>query len=124
MGVPTPRAAVILLEDFFRPLKLIQDKLHVVRVRNRFSENAETLAGYRNVEMSVLWDGGIRSGKCGRPDTKVHFSLIGEVQINLEDYLAVRKRRHLLYKCSRGEFNWPLETLASSSAICSGSSMN
>merc|ERR1711862_406735 len=107
--VNTARAAVTIYEEFFRPLKLIQDKLHLVRVRNRFNENAETLAGYRNIEMNLLWDGGLRSGKCGRPNRSLRLSLIGEVQIVLKDFIAVRKRRHLLYKCSKGDFAWPPE---------------
>jgi len=107
ISVATPRAALILLEEYFRPLNETRSRFQLVRVVNRFAEGAETLLGYRNMELSVLQNCGVLAGRCGRPGASMQVTIIGEVQINLEAYLAVRKRRHLIYKCSRGEFDWP-----------------
>jgi ankyrin repeat protein len=107
--VKSPDAANILVEEFFRPATMIDNKFEVVRIRNGFNENAETLLGYRYLEINIHWQGGIRVGECGRPHTSLQHAIVGEVQIVLEDYLAVRKRRHIIYKCSTGVFDWPPE---------------
>jgi len=104
--VNSPAAVVALINDFFKPLNLVQNRMEVVRVLNRFAETSDTLQGFRNVELNVYWEGGLRSSLCNRPDCNVHFAIIGEVQINLENFLAVNKRRHLLYENHRGAFDW------------------
>jgi len=106
--VRSPAAAMALLMEYFRPLKLTEDKAELVCVRNRFSrDRAETLQGYRNIEMNIFWNGGLRAGR-GSPtdENDLPLAIIGEVQIVLEDYLAVKKRRHLIYKCMNGHFDW------------------
>mmetsp|Transcript_116010 Transcript_116010/g.247978 ORF Transcript_116010/g.247978 Transcript_116010/m.247978 type:complete len:882 (+) Transcript_116010:63-2708(+) len=122
--VRNPKAVLALIE-FFRPLTLIQNKLELVRINNRFSEDAETLQGYRNVELNVFFEGGLRAGRCDRPGKTVHVAMVGEVQILMDEYLNVRKRRHLLYKFNRGEFDWTPE-VPTSQALQSvgGSSMS
>lgn len=107
--VKSPESAVVLINDFFRPLDRQVNKLELVMVQNRFNETAETLQGYRCIQLYIYWDGGYRAGTCGRPDKQVLHSLVGEVQIVLEDFLAVRKRRHIIYKCSNGVYDWPKE---------------
>jgi hypothetical protein len=104
--VKCPRAAVTLVNDYFRPLKQSGNKLQLVRVVNRFNDRAETLAGYRNIELNVLWDGGGRSSFCGRHAHNIQVCFVGEVQIVLDSFLSIKKRRHLIYKCARGEFDW------------------
>merc|ERR1711974_154983 len=104
--VNTPQAAVILLERFFKPLNMLENKLMMVSLKNRYSNQSSTLQGYRNMELNLLYDGGLRSSRCGRPDRSIRAVIIGEVQIILEDFIKVRKRRHLIYKAMRGEFEW------------------
>eukprot|EP00418_Pyrodinium_bahamense_P066468 CAMPEP_0179082604 /NCGR_PEP_ID=MMETSP0796-20121207/37254_1 /TAXON_ID=73915 /ORGANISM="Pyrodinium bahamense, Strain pbaha01" /LENGTH=849 /DNA_ID=CAMNT_0020779997 /DNA_START=36 /DNA_END=2585 /DNA_ORIENTATION=+ len=105
--VNCPQAVLVLLEDFFRPLADARHgRLKLARVVNRFSSTARTFHGCRKVELNLLFDGGQVPGRCGRPGAYMPLSLLGEVQINLEKFMAVRKRWHLLYKCSCGEFDW------------------
>lgn len=109
ISVSSPKAAAILFNEFFRPLHGNEQRLQLVRVINRFNPSAQTEQGYRNIEMSVLWNGGLHPGVCGRAGAFVQISIVGEVRIVLEDFVAVQKRRHLLQKCARGDFDWPPE---------------
>jgi len=104
--VATPHAAMILLNDYFKPLRRSTDKMEVVHIENRFSRQAETSFGYRNIELSLLLDAGVKSSACGRKDVSLKIAMIGEVQIVLQDYLLIHKRRHLLHKSIKGEFDW------------------
>mmetsp|Transcript_97396 Transcript_97396/g.252023 ORF Transcript_97396/g.252023 Transcript_97396/m.252023 type:complete len:876 (-) Transcript_97396:89-2716(-) len=109
--VSKPSLATALLDDFFRPLTIQEDKLQLVKVTNRFNEKAETLIGYRDIVLNLHMDFGVMSGACGRDGISFKQALVGEVQIVLEDFIAVRKRRHLLFKLQRGVFDWPTELL-------------
>jgi hypothetical protein len=104
--VKCPKAAMVLINEYFKPLNKTGSKMQLVRIVNRFNDKAETLAGYRNIEMNIMWNGGLRASACGRPSHSMQLCIIGEVQIVLDSFLKVRKRRHLLYKCSRGTFDW------------------
>merc|ERR1712113_948101 len=86
--VNTPRAAVILVEEFFRPLGG-GIKLKLKRIENRFSEKAETLLGYRNMELTLLYNGSLQPSKCNRHGKSLFVCLIGEVQIVQQDFLNV-----------------------------------
>merc|ERR1740139_182246 len=98
-----------MLDEFIRPLTLLHNHMVPVRIVNRFNKAAETLHGYRNIEVNVFFDGGQQHGACGRENSHLVLALVGEVQIVLEDFLEVRRRRHLVYKCSKGVFTWPPE---------------
>jgi len=104
--VESPEAAVILVDKFFRPLNLHDNKAQLVKIVNRFHTAAETLMGYRFLELNVFCDWGERAGSCGRQGKNILHALVGEVQIVLQDYLNVRKRRHILYKLKRGVYDW------------------
>jgi len=100
--VPDARSALFLLNDFLIPLS---GSLSVVKITNNFNAQAVTQKGYRHIELDILFNGGLRAGVCGR-DVNFQFALIAEIQIVLEEFIAVKRRRHLLDKCSRGEFDW------------------
>lgn len=102
--VNCPRAALVLIDEFFRPL--VTGRLRLARIINRFSESAATLKGYRNIVMNVLYNGGLQSGRCGRPGSSMHLLLVGEVQVNLDSFFVAQKQRHLVLQYSRGEFDW------------------
>lgn len=119
--VKTPEEAITLINDFFRPLDG-KHHLELVLIHNRFNEKAETLAGYRCIQLFIYWDGGYRAGTCGRPDAQILHALVGEVQIVLEDYLAVKKRRHIIYKCRNGVYDWPADDLRAAAAATRGDS--
>jgi len=106
--VSCPRAALKLIDEVFKPLTSRENKLELLRIENRFSSEADTdeLMGYRNIELSLVMDAGIRATPCGRKDRSIHLQIIGEVQIILQDFLVVRKQRHLIFKAARGEFDW------------------
>lgn len=105
--VNSPSAAVCLINKF-KSLTLVEHKLAVCRVTNRFSRhaNVDSGYGYRNVEMNLMYAGGVRQSLCGRRDTTMRLEIVGEVQIVFSDFLAVKRRRHLLWKWSRGQFDW------------------
>mmetsp|Transcript_106231 Transcript_106231/g.307469 ORF Transcript_106231/g.307469 Transcript_106231/m.307469 type:complete len:895 (-) Transcript_106231:210-2894(-) len=106
--VKEPRAALMLLDHVFEPLSLVQNRMECLRIVNRYSQSYTNDAwlGYRNIEINVLLDAGVLPSACGRQACSMHVKIIGEVQIILEDFLAIRRSRHLLFKCSRGEFDW------------------
>mmetsp|Transcript_78758 Transcript_78758/g.138992 ORF Transcript_78758/g.138992 Transcript_78758/m.138992 type:complete len:902 (-) Transcript_78758:106-2811(-) len=110
VSVNSPRAVMLLLERF-RKLDLVSDKLKLLEVRNGYSNAADTkrLQGYRCVETYMHFNGGTLVGASGRAGKSLQISLIAEVNIVLDDYLSVRKRRHLLFKLSQGNFDWHTE---------------
>lgn len=118
--VSSPEGMVVLLKEYFKPLQTKENLLRLVRLTNRFSSTAETLHGYRSIEMNLLWNGGLRAGLCARPHAHVQIQIIGEVQIVLEDILAIHKRRHLVYKCARGDFDWSQEGRLAAAAGAAG----
>mmetsp|Transcript_102786 Transcript_102786/g.257850 ORF Transcript_102786/g.257850 Transcript_102786/m.257850 type:complete len:871 (+) Transcript_102786:78-2690(+) len=109
--VSCPRAAIKLLDEVFKPLSVRENKLEVLRIENGFSSSADMEAsmGYRNIQLSILMDAGFRPTACGRKDSTINLQIIGEVQILLQDFLDVRKQRHLIFKAARGEFDWTEE---------------
>jgi len=107
--VDGPLAAQLMVEDYFKPLRLLENKMILVKITNRFSREAETQRGYRSIEMNIFWDGGARLSPCGRPGMNLNTAIVGEVQIVLQDFLNVKKRRHVVWKCSNGIFDHPPE---------------
>jgi hypothetical protein len=106
--VKQPRAVCLLIERL-KQLTPKENKMQVVRVTNRYSEKADALNGYRNVEINIICDLGMHPSGCGRPKHFQHLAIVGEVQIILDDFLEVKKRRHHLYKLFRGEYDWSPE---------------
>ncbi|CAE8730436.1 unnamed protein product, partial [Polarella glacialis] len=99
--------AMLLLDEFFRTLETgPASNGKLVRVKNLYSEKSETWKGMRLMELNLLHRGGLQVSACGRPDKSLNVSLVGEVQIYLKEFICVRKRRHLLYKFSKGHFDW------------------
>lgn len=112
--VNRPRAAVILLNEFFRPMTLLENRIQLVRVVNNFHEEAETSNGYRDVVLNMYFDGGTRSvQRCSVAFSStgtgavqdIHLSLVGEVQLVLQEFSSVKKRMHLITRYSSGEFD-------------------
>merc|ERR1712048_760091 len=89
-----PRTAVNFVK-FVKELTETEKRipLKVVRVKSSFGDRAETQRGYRHIEINVFWEGGQRA-------------IIGEIQVVLEDFLEVKKRRSLLDRYCRGDFEW------------------
>jgi len=106
--VDSPRAAHVLVEDFFKPLSGKASKLKLVRVVNGFSKEAPD-RNRRFIEMNVSLNCGSLVSRCGRPGVSIRVAVVGEVQINVERFLAVRKRCNLLTKFAKGDFDWPPE---------------
>lgn len=106
ISVGTPKLAVLVVDEVFEPLRLAKDRVQLMRIENRFSQDADVqkTAGYRNIELTCLFDMGFKPGLCGRKEIKVQ--LLGEVQIVLEDFIALAKRRSVLERINRGEFDW------------------
>eukprot|EP00747_Dinoflagellata_sp_TGD_P184476 gnl/TRDRNA2_/TRDRNA2_40115_c0_seq1.p1 gnl/TRDRNA2_/TRDRNA2_40115_c0~~gnl/TRDRNA2_/TRDRNA2_40115_c0_seq1.p1 ORF type:complete len:892 (-),score=196.87 gnl/TRDRNA2_/TRDRNA2_40115_c0_seq1:73-2748(-) len=109
--VNSPKAAVILLNEFLRPLTSEANKLELAYIKNSYSAKAESSIDSppRRIEVNLFWNGGLQASPCGRQNVSLPVAIVGEVQIVLEEFLAVRKRRHLLYKCWRGDFDWSEE---------------
>eukprot|EP00931_Biecheleriopsis_adriatica_P087093 TRINITY_DN61612_c0_g1_i1.p1 TRINITY_DN61612_c0_g1~~TRINITY_DN61612_c0_g1_i1.p1 ORF type:complete len:926 (+),score=200.18 TRINITY_DN61612_c0_g1_i1:27-2780(+) len=107
IAVNCPKAALMLL-DKFRHLARLESKLTLVRIKNLYSEraNVENLAGYRRIEMNVYMRCGVYPSACGREGKSLNISLVGELNIVLQDYLHVKKRRHLVFKLHRGLYDW------------------
>uniref|UniRef100_A0A7S4QR61 EF-hand domain-containing protein n=1 Tax=Alexandrium monilatum TaxID=311494 RepID=A0A7S4QR61_9DINO len=100
----------VLLHDFFRPL---DGRLKLVRIENLFSEDARPVHGFRNVVLTLAFDGGLMAGRCGRPGASMQVALLAEVQITLESFEEVQKNRQVLYDCWRGMYDWePEDVLA------------
>merc|ERR1712190_426356 len=75
--VKSPREVFLLIERF-KQLELQENKMQVVRVVNRYSQKADTLQGYRNVEINIHWDGGMQPSFCGRQGRFLHLAFVGE----------------------------------------------
>merc|ERR1712093_815904 len=62
--VNSPRAILVLLEEFFEPLKetVRSDSLVVTQVRNAFHPDAPHVHGYRELVLNVYYNGGDISG--------------------------------------------------------------
>ncbi|CAK9093076.1 unnamed protein product [Durusdinium trenchii] len=103
--VKSPKAVLKLMESF-KKLDRSMDRMILVRQINRFNREAETLEGYRFMEMHVLFRNGVRAASCGREGKTIEVDLLGEVCIVLEDFLQIHKRRHLLFKIKQGIFDW------------------
>lgn len=99
-----PAAAMKLIDEYFRPLAA-KDHMSLVRIINGFHPDAHTRFGYRNVVLNVFLEGGIRATPCGRPNQQVHVAHIGEIQIVLAEFVAEKKRVHLIEKFLDGHFD-------------------
>merc|ERR1712032_955781 len=95
-------AAVRLLRDFFKPMTISRNRLEIVRIQNRFHQDAATTSGYRDIVLNVHFDGGPWKTYGSR---EIRYSIVGEVQIVLEDFIDVRKRMVLLQQYMRGDFD-------------------
>lgn len=103
--VDTAKAAYLLLEEHFRPLKFKEHKINLVCVKNDFSEKADVPSGYREVILNLFWNSGARKTLCDRPGKELLIGAVVEVKIILRQFLAVKKRMHLISKYSAGEFD-------------------
>mmetsp|Transcript_34566 Transcript_34566/g.78990 ORF Transcript_34566/g.78990 Transcript_34566/m.78990 type:complete len:920 (+) Transcript_34566:30-2789(+) len=103
--VKNPSAAVTLVDDYFRPLTIRDNKMELVSIKSSFNSKADPPTGYREIVLNVIWDGGLRSAPCGRPNVNLQFTLCGEVKIILEDFLVYKKKMHLINKFLAGEFD-------------------
>jgi ankyrin repeat protein/Ca2+-binding EF-hand superfamily protein len=116
----SPRAIVVLLEEFFEPNNETLHKIVLTRVRNDFHPDSQHhVHGYRELVLNVFFNGGdVSRFVCGsaqqqgKKKTSVTASsnklgLIGEVRITLKSFDVVRKRMHLLAAYAAGEFDHP-----------------
>jgi len=111
------RAAVLLLDEFFRPMNIFENRCELVCIRNDFHKSAATSSGYRSLVLNVYFDGGVRtvegngavtsSCRVGFGNCEMHLALIGEVQVVLLDFLSMKKRMHLITRYLAGEFDHP-----------------
>eukprot|EP00931_Biecheleriopsis_adriatica_P092565 TRINITY_DN66369_c0_g1_i1.p1 TRINITY_DN66369_c0_g1~~TRINITY_DN66369_c0_g1_i1.p1 ORF type:complete len:902 (-),score=229.28 TRINITY_DN66369_c0_g1_i1:89-2506(-) len=108
ISVNSPKEMLALL-DCFRKLDLSVDKMNLVQVKNFFNESEEGMDGFRYLELNVLFKCGVRQGACDREGKSLMLSLVGEVQIVFNDYVAIKKRRSLQYKLWRGFFDWQID---------------
>lgn len=111
--VNCPRAAVLLLEDFFRPLRLGTDKIELIRVENGFHKDAKPEYGYRDLVLNLHWTGAPQrcppQARGGGPSAaraaEMSLAVVGEVRISLEEFVAVRNRMQLITKYLAGGFD-------------------
>mmetsp|Transcript_109777 Transcript_109777/g.321403 ORF Transcript_109777/g.321403 Transcript_109777/m.321403 type:complete len:876 (+) Transcript_109777:102-2729(+) len=104
--VSSPQAALVLMNDFIRPIEQSRGRLKLVRIENRFHADARTEHGYRNLALTVIFDGGLTAGRCGRPGASMQVAVVGEVLVNLASFAEVQRRRQVLTECAGGAFDW------------------
>eukprot|EP00927_Polykrikos_kofoidii_P022947 TRINITY_DN21278_c0_g1_i1.p1 TRINITY_DN21278_c0_g1~~TRINITY_DN21278_c0_g1_i1.p1 ORF type:complete len:935 (-),score=175.73 TRINITY_DN21278_c0_g1_i1:39-2843(-) len=108
LTVNCPRAAVLLCECF-RSKKLKPDNFQLVRLENGFHKEARGDFGYRDLVLIVHWTGQRHQNKRGTLITSCHKetsqAIVGEVRINLEKSVAVKKRMCLLQRFLGGDFD-------------------
>jgi hypothetical protein len=105
IAVKTPQAALALLNDF-RKLDPSSDRMELMQVVNRWNKDSETLWGYRDLELNVSYNMGLRSAACDRQGKQHKVAIIGEVTIVLEDFLELKRRRSALYNFTKGYYDW------------------
>jgi len=113
--VNNARAAVLLVDEFFRPMTIFENRCELVRIRNGFHESAATASGYRSLLLNVYFDGGLRSVErsgvagsgfgAGSGSCELHLALVGEVQVVLSGFLSIKKRMHVVTRYLAGEFD-------------------
>lgn len=101
--VNSAEAAVRMVNEYLRTSTIIRNRMEVVRIVNNFHESAKT-DGYRDVVINMVYNGGCGVAPCGRPNKSLTVSCVGEVQVVLEDFIARKKRMHLLTKFAAGDF--------------------
>jgi len=109
VSVGSPKALLAML-DHFTKLDRFLDGVQIVQVKNLFHEDTEGMDGYRYVETNVFFRGGPMPSACGRAGKNFTLDLIGEVNIVLEEHVAIKQRRSLQYKLWRGFFDWGPQT--------------
>jgi len=100
-----PAAAVALIDEHFRTLTMIENKMALVRITNAFHPDASSSFGYRDVVLNLLIDGGVRATPCGRPGMQHHLSHVVELQIVFAEFIEEKKRMHLVRKFLDGDFD-------------------
>jgi len=100
----SPRAALTLLNQFFRPMK--SGRLRLARIVNCLSEAMPAPAGYRRIELNMWFNSGSMVSRCGRPGNSLELAVIGEVQIHMDSLLNLQKRRNVVEQCLEGAFDW------------------
>jgi hypothetical protein len=111
VAVKTPQAALELLNDF-RKLDPSMDRMELMKVVNRWSKDSETLWGYRDLELNVAYNMGMRAAACDRQGKQHRVAIIGEVTIVLESFLELKRRRAPLYNFTKGNYDWLPGSLA------------
>eukprot|EP00928_Gymnodinium_smaydae_P002820 TRINITY_DN11024_c0_g1_i2.p1 TRINITY_DN11024_c0_g1~~TRINITY_DN11024_c0_g1_i2.p1 ORF type:complete len:878 (+),score=182.91 TRINITY_DN11024_c0_g1_i2:37-2634(+) len=110
--VNTPKAALTLLNDVFRPMKLQTHRMRVLRIANGFSESAAHDNGYRDLVLNVEFDGGLYTCEGAKDlhvnlwSEEVSIQLVGEIRIELSSFCAVRKRMNLVDMGLAGGFDY------------------
>jgi len=102
--VNEPKAITLLVDDFFRPLNPLLNKLQVSMITNGFSRQAATPDGFRDIVLNVLFDGGRRSTLCNR-SLSMTLSVVGEVRITLEDFMRTKRRAVVISQYFGGVFD-------------------
>jgi len=77
-----------------------KEQIQVLRTKSGFA-GAEGAGGYADVKMLVMADCGYFTAFDGH---QVPLKIVGEVQLILQGYQAVKDRMHLAYECDRGSF--------------------
>jgi len=101
--VPEQVACCMKLLQEFESCTLETDKVQLLRKKSGFSANAaKGDGGYADVKMLVYADLGTHVAFDG---TEIPLQIVGEVQLILEGYEAVKHRMHLVYEVKRGSFD-------------------
>eukprot|EP00929_Paragymnodinium_shiwhaense_P007279 TRINITY_DN111206_c0_g1_i1.p1 TRINITY_DN111206_c0_g1~~TRINITY_DN111206_c0_g1_i1.p1 ORF type:complete len:909 (+),score=275.77 TRINITY_DN111206_c0_g1_i1:128-2854(+) len=103
--VCSPLAAIELYNECFAVLqKPAKQNLRLVRVRNSYHPDAESVFGLRCIEMTFHFKGNPRKCPSGQ---ELPIEFVAQVQIYTEASLDVRQRSHIAYKCWKGHYDWP-----------------
>jgi len=112
--VNNARAAVLLVEEFVRPMTILENRCELVCMKNGFHKSAATESGYRSLVLNVYFDGGVRlvekngaagPAVAGPGSRELQLALVGEVQVILSPFLSTKKRMHLISRYLAGGFD-------------------
>ncbi|CAJ1411444.1 unnamed protein product [Effrenium voratum] len=86
----------------FQGCSVETDGVQLLRTKSGFASGAVGEGGYADVKLLCYTDLGVHTAFDG---TEIPLRIIGEVQLILEGYEAVKKRMHLVYEVNRGSFD-------------------
>lgn len=90
-----------VLEEF-QHCSVETDGVQLLRTKSGFAAGVTADGGYADVKLLCYADLGSHVAFDG---TEIPLRIIGEIQLILEDYEAVKKRMHLVYEVNRGSFD-------------------